>query len=65
MRLVVTPCNCREGEPLADGTMPEFYANGEVPAARFEALYLARVAGRDPPYWAVHLDGRHVLSVEP
>lgn len=56
--LAFVDCDCVEGQPYYDGTRPEFHKYESAAADRF--LFHNRMG---TTYWAVHVYGRHVLTV--
>lgn len=54
-------CSCQKDEAFFDGSMPQYVDNEE------EAIKLYNQVKRTPNnlYWAIHLNGKHVLKIKP
>lgn len=52
-------CDCQEGKPLHGGEYPEYY---DQELAALKAFVHHEVQGHK--YFAVHLKGKHALSLE-
>jgi hypothetical protein len=51
-----TPCGCKAEDKFPDGSSPEFTQTHSMALSRW-------LVGRTMPYFAVHLEGRHILTI--
>lgn len=56
-------CNCVKGRPFVSGAFPIYTTSAQAAGELFHHIRELNRPVVQVPYWAIHLDNKHILSV--